>query len=751
MKVGIVTFHHALNYGAVLQTYALQQYLNSLGIDSDVIDYRSPYIEHFYKPIKANPIKNSKMFIREILYYSSNKKKRMRFDSFLKNYIKLSKTVRSQRDLRQINSEYDFFIAGSDQVWNLKWSGLDKIYFLDFADIHKKYSYAASFGFEKIPDGQNQVYQQLLSEFQAISVRENTGKEIIKNLLGKEAEVSVDPTCLISKSKWEEICIYPNEDEYVLVYMLDHSDDLISFAKKIAKERNTKIIYISDALRKEYYFDYRGFLSPTEFIGLFANAGYVITNSFHGLMFSVIFEKEFCIQYQKKAGAPNSRLIDFIHDYHLENRLLENLSVEEKIDYIFVKKIMQKKVEQSKKYIFSLPFITKNCIIQLPHSKEKCCGCRACEQICPVSAITMQADEEGFIYPTINHDVCIKCKKCIGVCTLYKENKKDKSENFQGKAIVAYQKNEIVRMKSRSGGAFVAVSDVILKENGVVYGAGFNDDLVVQHMRATTADKRNVFCGSKYVQSDTLAVFNNVFRDLKNGRKVLFSGTTCQIAGLYSYLTKKGISRENDNLITVDIVCHGVVSPKIWHENLKEISKKLGTTPIVANFRDKTFGWSSHIESYASENKKVTNEGYTSIFYENVFLRPCCYSCPYTSVVRISDITLADAWGIHKIMPDWDCEKGVSLILINTQKGCLYFDSAKENLITKEVSIEQFMQPNLRYPSSRPKNRDKLIELYKNNGYIALEAWCEKRRKSSKRKNMTKANIIKIMRKVHLK
>lgn len=752
MKVGIVTFHHALNYGAVLQAYALQQYLNSLGIDSDVIDYRSPYMEYFYKPIKANPIRDAKMFARELLYYRCNKKKRERFDSFLKSHIKLSKVVKNQQELKQMNSEYDFFIAGSDQVWNLKWSGFDKTYFLNFADKHKKYSYAASFGFEKIPDGQEQEYRELLSQFQTISVRENTGKEIVKDLLNREAEVSVDPTCLIDKEKWENICVYPDEQGYVLVYLLDKSEELVSFAKKIASERKTKIIYISDALRKEYDFDYRGFLSPTEFIGLFAYAGYVVTNSFHGLMFSVIFEKEFCIQYQKKEGAPNSRLIDFIQDYQLENRLLENIKIEEeKPNYILVKKIMRKKVEQSRSFILNLPIQKNKNRIQLFDKKEECCGCRACEQICPVSAIEMQPDEEGFLYPVINHDMCVQCKKCISVCPLQRKVKMDGLGKHQVKTAVAYQKDEVKRMRSRSGGVFAAVSDVILDEQGVVYGVGFNNDLTVSHMRAITTEKRNSFCGSKYVQSDTVSTFSNVFEDLQSGKKVLFSGTACQIAGLYAYLAKRGGFKECNNLITMDIVCHGVVSPLIWKENLKEISEKLGAKPINVNFRDKSFGWSTHIESYSCGNKLVTSGRYTAIFYENVFLRPCCYDCQYASVVRVSDITLADAWGIHRVSPDWDIEKGVSLVLLNTDMGREYFDRAKKDLVTKDVSIEEFMQPNLQHPSVRPKEREKAIRLYKNQGYIALADWCEKKYNYMVKKNKIKSEIVKIMRRLHLK
>ena len=748
MKIGIITFHHALNYGAVLQTYALQQYLNDLGIENDIIDYRSPYIEYFYKPIKSNFIKDTKMFLREVIYYPNNKKKRREFDSFLKKYIKLSRIVRNKQDLERLNPEYDFFLAGSDQVWNLKWSGLDKAYFLDFTDKSKKYSYAASFGFEKIPDGQEQVYRELLEGFQSISVRENTGKEIVKGLLGREAEVSVDPTCLLDKEKWEKICIYPKEKDYVLVYMLDHSDELLQFAKQFAKNKNISIIYISDALKKKNDFIYKGFLSPSEFVGLFANAEYVVTNSFHGLMFSVIFEKKFCIQYQKKINAPNSRLYDFLYDYNLEDRLLENIKMDEEIDYLSVKKIMAKKVEQSKKYILK---IKKNEKIQIYHSQEECCGCRACEQICPVDAITMEADNEGFIYPKIDNKKCIRCKKCVSVCPTYGSINNNKAKNTQVNTAVAYQKDSVKRMKSRSGGVFVAVSDVVLRNDGVVYGVAFDDNLEVRHMRATSFEKRDTFCGSKYVQSDTSSTFFQVYTDLRDGKKVLFSGTSCQIAGLYSYLKRKGASKECVNLITIDIVCHGVVSPRVWQDNLKDISKILGSKPISANFRDKTFGWSSHIESYSTENNKITSEKYTDIFYENVCLRPCCYKCPYTSLVRISDITLADAWGIRKIEPEWDYEKGVSLVLINTEKGNEYFNEASKDLVRKNVSIESFMQPNLYQPSERPQNRDKIMNIYTSKGYEYLAKWCMKQRRKDKKKNKLKAKVVKILRILHIK
>ncbi|MGN0526964.1 MAG: polysaccharide pyruvyl transferase family protein [Acutalibacteraceae bacterium] len=750
MKLGIVTYHRALNYGAVLQAFALQKYLKSMGIESDIIDYRSEFIEHFYKPIKANVLKNPKTFVREVAFAPNNKNKRKKFDAFINRYLQLSEPIFSERELETLNDKYDGFISGSDQVWNLKWSGLDKAFFLNFACDEKKFSYAASFGFEKIPVGQEQIYRELLQRFQKLSVREKTGKQIIADLLGRNSEVSLDPTLLLTKNDWESVAKKPDDSGYVLLYTLEKSEELNNYAKALAEKNNTKVVYIADAIKRSKEYSYRGFLSPAEFVGLFANAGFVVTNSFHGLMFSVIFEKPFCLKYQQTEGAPNSRLIDFVNDFGLESRVMKTDSIEESdTDYNSVKELISEKRADSKKYFESIKKFCNNKIV-LPISKEKCCGCRACEQICPNKAINMVADDEGFLYPVINRSLCISCGKCVNACSFSKTTHSRNTDKTVD-AFVGYLKEDEKRLRSRSGGVFVAVSDAVLEDGGIVYGAKFNDNLTVSHGRATTKTERNAFCGSKYVQSNTESTYSQVYSDLKENKKVLFSGTACQVAGLKSYLKNRGIKDTANNLITMDVVCHGVVSPKLWKDNLTEVERTLGEKIISADFRDKSFGWDSHIETYTGKSNKISSERYTAIFYSHMFLRPSCYVCPYASTNRISDITLADAWGIKRVAPEWDTSKGVSFVLVNTDLGRTLIERVNHELEYKKADLNQLMQPNLENPTNKPGNRELFWSEYNTHGYTYIADKCVEMSEKIKKNNQRKAAIVKILRKLHLK
>lgn len=751
MKVGIITFHRALNYGAVLQAYALQSYLNELGIESEVIDYRSEYIEHFYKPIKANPIKEFKKFLREILYAPSNIKKRWRFNVFIKKHIRLSKVVKNQSDLQALNNEYDFFLAGSDQIWNSRWSGFDKTFFLDFAFSSKKYSYAASFGTEMLSKEEAETIKNLLHDFQAISVRERTGEKIVRELVDKQAIVSVDPTCLIVKEKWEKICDKPTDSGYILMYTLEKSDELLSYAKKIAQERDERIICILDSLKKRKLVDAQGFLSPAKFLGLFANASCVVTNSFHGLLFSTIFEKEVCLQYQKGMHAPNSRLRDFVKEFGLEACVLgsENFAPSS-IDYNVIKQRMKKHSDCSKNYLLSLPYRKRNTAFTVLASKEKCFGCRACEQICSQNAIVMKADNEGFLYPFVCQDLCISCKQCKKVCP--SDNKELGIRlNKPLKTSVAYINDECKRMKSRSGGVYVAVSDYILENGGVVYGAALTSNHTVCHTRATNANERDYHCGSKYVQSDTLDTYKKVVDDLSNEKKVIYSGTACQVAGLLSFLNQKNIKLKKGQLVTIDIVCHGVLSPRIWKDNLEYIERVAAGPLECVDFRDKSFGWDSHIETYYVCERKIHSERYTAVFYEHNGFRPTCYHCPYSRIERLADITLADAWGIKRAFPEWETQKGVSFLMANTLEGIDVINAVDSALTINDVDLALMMQPNLVAPTKMPSTRSRFWQQYNKKGYVYVSNISLKKRMKICRNNQRKAFVVRCIKKLRTK
>lgn len=288
----------------------------------------------------------------------------------------------------------------------------------------------------------------------------------------------------------------------------------------------------------------------------------------------------------------------------------------------------------------------------------------------------------------------------------------------QPKAYAVQHKSEIVRAASRSGGIFTAVSDWVLEKNGVVYGCVLDENFCAVHIRAINVDNRNRMRGSKYIQSKLGDIYKDVKKDLMDGRFVLFSGTSCQVAGLRKYL-----GAEYDNLFCVDVVCHGVPSPKIWKEYLQWQEKQNKSRVKSVDFRNKRdYGWRDHRETLLFENGQISSSRvFTTLFYGHCVLRPSCYECPYKSVMHPGDITIADYWGIEKAAPEFDDNKGVSLVLVNNEIGEMVFAAVKGNVRWKATRLEDSMQPPLKEPFSEPENRGVFWNDFstKNFGYMA--------------------------------
>lgn len=348
--------------------------------------------------------------------------------------------------------------------------------------------------------------------------------------------------------------------------------------------------------------------------------------------------------------------------------------------------------------------------------KSDCCGCTACASIYPKDAITMEPDTLGFKYPKVDLSKCIDCGLCEKVCAF--NDNYDKSLNLKEPEIYAARHKDMHEIEtSRSGAAFIAISDYILENGGIVYGVGYKDHFRVAHKRATTKEERNEFKGSKYVQSDLDEIFRKVKEDLKQGNTVLFSGTPCQTAGLNSYIGKK----LRENLILVDIVCHGVPGPYMWRDYLDYLEKKQGSKICWVNFRDKQeYGWAAHKETF----KFVKGEGkmsFTYLFYQHSMFRHSCGKCHFANTQRPSDITIADFWGWEKTDPEFNKDnKGVSLVLVNTEKGRKLFEEASKDLNVIPAKLEDCMQPNLVKPSPINKKRDIFEHEYKKYGFTYI-------------------------------
>lgn len=349
--------------------------------------------------------------------------------------------------------------------------------------------------------------------------------------------------------------------------------------------------------------------------------------------------------------------------------------------------------------------------------KEDCCGCSACYAACPQKAIVMKADEEGFLYPEIQKELCVECGICRKVCAF----QRGYPGNRVLEACALKHRDEQVRMKSRSGGAFTLLSDWILNRGGAVYGAEFDSRFCVHHARADSPDLRNRFRGSKYAQSEMGDCFAMVRADLDSGIPVLFTGTACQIAGLTQYLNV--CHTDLSRLYTADIVCYGVPSNRLWRDYLSYVlKKKHGSRIDKAEFRDKTFGWAAHYESIWMDGSKYTSQDFALLFGDACILRPSCYSCRYTNLNRPADVTLGDFWGIDDALEGFNDNQGVSLLLVNSEKGAAVFDGIREQADCRHVRAEQYLakNPNLRTPTRRPACRDWVWRAYAEKGFEKL-------------------------------
>lgn len=347
-------------------------------------------------------------------------------------------------------------------------------------------------------------------------------------------------------------------------------------------------------------------------------------------------------------------------------------------------------------------------------NKEDCCGCGACYSICAKSAIAIKPDEEGFLYPEIEQSLCVDCGRCTAICPLLRDG--SYKEGGAPRSYVARHKSQEVLRRSTSGGAFTAVSDAILRQNGVVYGVDYDEALRVLHRRAETPEARDRLRISKYVQSDMKDSYARIKADLKDGRTVLFTGTPCQAAGLRGFMGDTPLA---EKLYICDLICHSIPSPLIWEEYKRLLEREHGGKLTYVQFRSKKDGWSREnsnkgfLYSIAGDSKVFEDDRYYQLYFKvGAITRPSCSQCRFTDIHRASDITIADYWGIEKYSPGWFDPLGVSVVLVNTAKGAALFDRCREDLLAEERPLEESLkeQQRLREPSRVPEDRGQFWE-----------------------------------------
>lgn len=722
-KIGILTFYKAENYGAALQAFALQEKITELGYNAEHLKFQDKIYSNQKKSSTFKKITNIlkstngqiyKYFkTRSIAHKTSSK-----FVEFRSKYISESEENYDQTNIQTANNVYDEFICGSDMVWSDIGQDLE-IYFLTFAEYNKRIAYAPSItGTSNYAEEKNKKMHEYINGIKYLSVREKSGVEYIKKITNRDAFHAVDPTILLNKNQWIDLLKLKEtkEKKYILVYMFEGLKKLKPEIKKFAKRNNLEIRYIPMTIEERYVEitnKYSGTYGPREFVELFLNASFVITNSFHGLLFSINFNIPFALIHrgsENKWKEHENRMNSILEILNIKNRYLNyNDKFEDELldlDYKTINNRLKKIKDESIKYLQSSieDSIKKENSQKKNISKtikNKCTGCTACKNACPVDAITMKQDEEGFLFPYIESKKCINCGKCISVCQI-----ENKPQNYN--VINSYFGHTKESEKnSASGGIFYSIAKQFMKQkSGIVIGATLDcKNLNVKHIIVSSEDKLYKLQNSKYVQSNLNEVFKTIKKELEKGTYVLFSGTPCQIVGLKNYLKK-----DYNNLYLIDIVCHGVPNNKFFKKNFSNYDNS-NIKNIVFRHKDKEETIRSTYQykiTYNDKFKYINNndDPYYNSFIKNYSYRYSCYFCDFKNINRYGDITLGDcdSWKFQKKLNN---KRANSIILINSKKGNELLKSI-QNLIEineLDLNLEKKYNKPLSYSEAMPKER----------------------------------------------
>jgi len=717
-KVGIVSCYFKSNYGSMLQAYATKKVLDNNNIPNETIAIE--YNKEFSKKKKKyylsqifnfNFIKFKFGMVKLKFYKKINKKLRKNITSRERKYkefkkeFNLSRFCTDYKGLTQLAEEkYSDIIIGSDQLW-LPVNVVADYYTLNWVPENiNKISYATSFGVSTIPKKYNERYKLFLKRINHLSVREESGVKLIKDISNLDAKLVCDPTILLTKEEWEEVATPEKiiKDKYILCYFLGNNIEHRKFVERLKDKTGYKIVSLNHADEYVKYSDEFADITPydigpKEWINLLKNAEYICTDSFHCTVFSILFNKmffDFRRHNSKNKNSTNSRLDSLLNIAGIsEERILqgtENVEdvIKYKINYEKVNKNIDKFRKESKEWLLnSLTWKKedKTRYIEIK-DKELCSGCTACKNICPKNAIEMIRDEEGFLYPKVNKEKCINCGICKKVCPILN---KQSTKKFKQKGYIFQYKDDIVRKQSTSGGAFTAIADYIIENKGIVFGVGFDNNFKVCHQLAKNKEELEKFRNSKYVQSDPKDTFKQVKENLTEGKLVCYSGTACQIEGLLSYLGKK-----YDNLITVDIICRAVPSPLLWEKyiNYRTTNSKVKK----AYFREKLYGYKySNLSIYDEKgllyHNGIDTDPYLRAFFSNIACRPSCYNCHFKEQIHKADFTIWDCFEVEKYDETFDDDKGTTRVLLNSEKAIEIFDIIKKKHNTKQIEVEKLI------------------------------------------------------------
>lgn len=673
-KIAILTWIFYPNFGSVLQAYALGKYLKNLGHEIKYINYfpNTPFPKSTVEKLtNYDEIKSKFYTLLKNKNFSVDKdiiKRKDIFKNFINKKFSLTEICETNSQLAALCKDFDVIICGSDQIW----SPLiyDEKFYLSFAENKsvKKIAYAPSFGTDNIKNiSIRQKIKEHINNIDFLSVREKSGIEIIKALNEKNVSVVSDPTMLLSKEEWIDFSeSYETGKPYLLIYFLGNNsyyDKYISEAKKIGYNIIIIPAKSCDYKNKIHIADN---LTPEQFVYLFSNAKCVLTDSYHGTLFSIKFNKPFATlaRFSEKSNInQNERLHDLLQITGLNDRYFQkfNITAFNKLneDYIIAENFYDR-IEKSKKYLINAIDSLKNKKDDIFKVTENCSGCGICQKVCPQKAISVEFNNLGFYESKIDNNLCIKCGLCQKVCGFNKQTEKLKSNVY-----AARTKNNNLLMKVSSGGFASCLSEYLLKNDYKVIGCAYNySENKAEHIIIDNIDSLDKLYGSKYLQSNVSDVLNKI----NFNNKYLFIGTPCQVASLNNLLNMKNI---RNNFILVDLICHGVPTYNLWNKYIKYIQKNyLNNEKILElSFRKKThtnsnknmnmYFKTSNKEIYINQSKDI----FLNFFCLGIAYNKSCYNCNFR-LNSAADFRIGDFWG-----DKYSKKAGTSLVIANTEKA----------------------------------------------------------------------------------
>ena len=697
-RIGILTFHWADDFGAMLQALALKRFLTESGIGkAEIIPYetaalRGRYWLLPYRPKGANRPGAGGQRKRQVKFAVKSlpwKLKRMlKMRSFRKKYLTKGRPIRTEQ---KIKGGYDLIVLGSDQIWNPDITyRLEKAYFgaVPKGENTVTLSYAASLGKPALDGNDSREFRDRIRSVDVISVREESSVPYVREQSGKRVQCMPDPSLLLPPREWEQIAVPPGETDYVLLHFTEYNEELVKQALAYGKKTNRKVISLKAVSLPEPDIQVRFGIGPAEFLGYVKNAACVFTNSFHAAVFSLIFGKDLCCMAHSTLGSRTDDLLSRFGVAPGDGRIISAAQLPGR----------EERLKEFREQAYT--FFAENADYRKAEISHRCKGCGVCAELCPNRAILMKPGQDGFSYPYINQKLCSSCGKCAAVCPDRKT-----ANPVEDRAVYGVKcRSEQIRQRSTSGGVFYLLAEQVIGRGGCVYGAVLNEDYEVCHTCAQTLEEVLPMHGAKYVESKLGGCFGEI-RDRLDRQAILFTGTPCQVAGLKAFVG------DHRNLYTVDMVCHGVASPKAYARYMHWLTREGPVTEF--GFRSKATGWHASSVTYRRNGNVYTERlgenPYTKLYFRGLLSRESCHCCQYASFDRFSDMTIGDYWGIEKVNPAFDDNKGVSLVILHSEKGRALFGEISQKAEVFQSDPAHCLQPQLQAPAEKNRSRDRLM------------------------------------------